>query len=767
MQPLIDPALFTLLPLLYIAWADGELTEDEAILIRSESKWLSPAHQSSLDGWLDPSNPPTTSELLQLRRTIREEARKLDGAERMTLVDLGASMAAVHGEAPRPEVMASLEELEDVLGFWDTGALGDLIPDARLEQKPDRIQPPAFDVSAMNDRLDGPQVELKAEVRKFVVDAGFKHDPEMPKDAQREQVLEWLKILASSGYGTYAYPGVTSDESLAEFVAVFDTLATCDLSLTIKYGVQFGLFGGSIYFLGSDEQRQKYLPDAAAGRLLGCFAMSEFGHGSNVRDLETTATFDAESKMLVVHTPREKARKEWIGNAGLHGHMATVFAQLLVTNKEGTQENHGVHAVLVPIRDDAGKPMPGVRIEDCGHKMGLNGVDNGRIWFDQVQVPQENLLSRFAQITPDGQYHSDIVSPGRRFFTMIGTLVGGRVAVGSSAVTVSKVALSIAVRYADRRQQFGPEEAPEVPILDYQTHKLRLLPRLARTYALDFAFLELVKRYVGKTEEDAREIEAMAAAFKVMATWHATDVVQACREACGGQGYLSGNRFLTLKNDCDIFTTFEGDNTVLCLLVAKSALTDFSMQFSEERVFGLARYLGRRAAVVLTQTNPVAVRQIDSEHLRSDEFWLEALRFRQDDLVASAASRLRAHMAKGNPFDAANAVGDHMVALATAYAERNVAEIFWKAVQSEESGEIKAELTRQCALYALDCVHRDSGWFQEQGYIAGTKAQAIRSEITALCGEIRPQASNLVNAFGISDELLQSHIGRMHRAPTA
>jgi acyl-CoA oxidase len=447
--------------------------------------------------------------------------------------------------------------------------------------------------------------------------------------------------------------------------------------------------------------------------------------------------------------------------------MATVFAQLLVTNKDGVEENHGVHAVLVPIRDKKGKLADGVRIEDCGHKMGLNGVDNGRIWFDQVRVPKENLLARFAQITADGQYHSDIISPGRRFFTMIGTLVGGRVAVGSSALSASKAALSIAIRYADRRQQFGPEEAPEVPILDYQTHKLRLLPRLARTYALNFAFLELVKRYVGKTEEDAREIEAMAAAFKVMGTWHATDVIQACREACGGQGYLSENRFLTLKNDSDIFTTFEGDNTVLCLLVAKSALTDFSQQFAEERVFGLARYLGRRAAVALTQTNPVAVRQTDSEHLRSPEFWLEALQYRQDDLVASAAARLRGHMAKGNPFDAANIVGDHMVAVATAYSERSVGEIFWKAVKAEKSPALKAELSRQCTLYALDCIHQDSGWFQEQGYIAGVKARAIRSEISTLCSEIRPQASNLVDAFGISDELLQSHIGRMHRAPTA
>src|SRR6185437_15371234 len=100
--------------------------------------------------------------------------------------------------------------------------------------------------------------------------------------------------------------------------------------------------------------------------------------------------------------------------------------------------SHGVHALLVPIRDDDGKPLPGIRIEDCGRKAGLNGVDNGRIWFDGVRVPREMLLDRYGQVAPDGTYSSPIENDTRRFFTMLGTLVRGRVVVGGSASAATK-----------------------------------------------------------------------------------------------------------------------------------------------------------------------------------------------------------------------------------------------------------------------------------------------------------------------------------------
>ena len=144
-------------------------------------------------------------------------------------------------------------------------------------------------------------------------------------------------------------------------IAAFETVAFHDLSLLIKMGVQFGLFGGSILQLGTERHHQKYLRDVGTLDLPGCFAMTETGHGSNVHELGTVARYDAQTEEFVVHTPHESARKDYIGNAAQHGRLATVFAQL-----EVGEERHGVHALLVPIRDEDGSPCAGVRIEACG-----------------------------------------------------------------------------------------------------------------------------------------------------------------------------------------------------------------------------------------------------------------------------------------------------------------------------------------------------------------------------------------------------------------
>src|SRR5262249_1541946 len=150
---------------------------------------------------------------------------------------------------------------------------------------------------------------------------------------------------------------------------------------------------------------------------------------------------------------------------------------------------------LVPIRDENGDLLAGVRAGDCGLKMGLNGVDNGRLLFDQVRVPVENLLDRFARIDGEGRYESAIANPGKRFFNMLGTLVGGRLCVGSAAVSVAKSALAIAIRYATTRRQFGPAQGYEVPLLVYPTHQRRLLPALATTYVFALAFQRVRERY--------------------------------------------------------------------------------------------------------------------------------------------------------------------------------------------------------------------------------------------------------------------------------
>ena len=188
----------------------------------------------------------------------------------------------------------------------------------------------------------------------------------------------------------------------------------------------------------------------------------------------------------------------------------------------------------------------------------------------------------------DRRYSSPIESINRRFFTMLGTLVRGRVTVGAGAGAAARSALALAIRYGMQRTQFHhPDGDREVVILDYRGHQRELLPRLARSYALALAQNALVEKMAAissgeiDSEQEQRELESRAAGIKAVTTDHATDTIQACREACGGAGYMSLNRFTDLKADTDVFATFEGDNTVLLQLLAKGMLTNYKTEFTE------------------------------------------------------------------------------------------------------------------------------------------------------------------------------------------
>ncbi len=395
-----------------------------------------------------------------------------------------------------------------------------------------------------------------------------------------------------------------------------------DLSLMVKAGVQWGLFGGAVQLLGTERHHRRYLRDIIDLSLPGCFAMTETGHGSDVQHLRTTATYDPAADEFVISTPDPGARKDYIGNAARDGRMAVVFAQLVVDGAQGA--SHGVHALLVPIRDEDGQAMPGVLIEDCGRKGGLNGVDNGRLTFRDVRVPREALLNRFGDVAADGHYTSPIASDGRRFFTMIGTLIRGRISIAGTAGSAAKRALAIAVAYGNRRRQFElPDGSGEVVLLDYQAHQRKLLPALATTYALSFAQHELVgalaevSRPIGgpiegpiegtvegtvePDERRQRELESRAAGLKAVSTWHTTATIQACREACGGAGYQAENLLTTLKADTDVFTTFEGDNTVLLQLVAKGLLTNYQSDFADLGTLATARFVAEKFAGTLIE----------------------------------------------------------------------------------------------------------------------------------------------------------------------
>ncbi len=757
-----NPALYSFLPMFYMVWADSVLTPGEIKNIReliAKQKWLTTAELDLLLSYLNPASPPSPQEVKEWLVEIRRTSADLTPEMKSSLVDIGMKLARLNTIGGNDEAILSahqpLKDIEEVLGVISTESAFQLAYTKRETATEDLGSKTRFATAVLQKILDGSQADIIQRVKTLLCDPEFTYLETDNLGQYREQVLHWCKILAEQGLGNWAYPREFGGKGDMEgYFTVMETLSYHDLSMVIKFGVQFGLFGMSIYFLGTEKHHRKYLQDAGTLTLPGCFAMTETGHGSNVKGIETTATYNPAKKTIVVHTPAEQARKEYIGNAALHGQMATVFAKLLI---DGT--DYGVNAFLVPLRDTKGNTLPGIRIKDCGRKMGLNGVDNGVIYFDNVEIPADNMLDRFAQITPDGRFTSPLTSDNRRFFTMLGTLVGGRIGIPRSGLSATKSGLTIAIKYGDGRRQFGPEGGAEVPILNYRTHQRRLLPLLANSYALHFALQYLTRRFISRTEDDMQEIEALAAGLKAWATWNATATLQECRECCGGKGYLAENRLAALKNDTEVYTTFEGDNTVLMQLVAKSRLSEFKKEFSDINLFGMLAYVTEQARTSIAELNPLTVRNTDQAHLLDAEFHLAAFRYRERSILTSAARRLKHYIDEGmDSFDAFNLVQPHLVNVGAAYVERVILEEFVNKVGRIEDGDCRDVMEKVCRLFALSQMEKNKGWYLESGYLASAKTKAIRKQVDELCWELRKDAVALVDAFGIPDVLLAAPI---------
>jgi acyl-CoA oxidase len=634
------------------------------------------------------------------------------------------------------------------------------------------------DPARIQEVLDGRWAHVRQDAREQLGDPEYAPVYGESMTEARERVTALSRKLAGTGRVALGFPKEYGGEADAGgSVTSIEMLAFGDLSLMVKAGVQWGLFGGAVQALGTKRQHDLYLPDIMSFDLPGCFAMTETGHGSDVQQLRTTCTYDPATQTFDLHTPHEAARKDYIGNAAKDGRMAVVFAQL-ITGREGqAPEGRGVHAWLVPIRDEDGNPMPGVTIGDDGPKAGLNGVDNGRLTFDHVTVPRDMLLDRYGQVAEDGTYTSSIENETRRFFTMLGTLVRGRVSVGGSAGSATKLALEIAVRYGDTRRQFAaPGEDREIVINDYLVHQRKLLPALAKTYALHFAQEELVSTMhdvQGAEDLDEaaqRELESRAAGLKAVNTWHATKTIQLAREACGGAGYLAENRLPALKADTDVFTTFEGDNTVLLQLVAKGLLTGYRDAFGSLDGWGKAAFVAeqvRETVLERTAARGLIQRLVDAVPGRGEEVpftdrgWqLAAFEDREKHILDGAIKRLRKGAAtKGiKPFDIFNDVQDHVLRTAQAHIDRIVLEAFVAGIERTTDPAAKALLSKVCDLYALSTIEADKGWFLEHGRLTPTRAKTLTGAVNDLLKELRPHMRTLVDAFAIPDAWLNCAI---------
>jgi acyl-CoA oxidase len=639
---------------------------------------------------------------------------------------------------------------------------------------------PRVDVAALEDLLLGRYAELRRSARAIVADPDFQKIEGQPVAEHRERVLAQLRRLESEHDVLRAFParhGGADDHGGS--LARFEELVAADPSLQIKAGVQWGLFASAILHLGTEHHHDTLLPDAMHLQVPGAFAMTETGHGSDVASIGTTAEYDPQTQEFVIHTPFRGAWKDYLGNAALHGTAAVVFAKLITAAPGQPRVDHGVHAFYVPIRDPrTGEFLPGVGGEDDGVKGGLNGIDNGRLHFDHVRVPRTNLLNRYGDVAPDGTYSSPIASPGRRFFTMLGTLVQGRVSLDGAAVNASKMALAIAVTYANQRRQFAGGTADEVVLLDYGQHRRRLLPLVAEAYAATFAHEELLAAFDevfsgrGDTPEKREDLETLAAALKPTSTWAALRTVQTAREACGGQGFLAENRLTGLHADLDVYVTFEGDNTVLYQLVAKRLLGDYaaSLKALQSDRGDLARFVVDKVTDAALHRTPLvrAVQTLGDRgdarrsvgQLRDEATQRELLTDRVEAMVAQLAQAL-APARRMSPEKATALFDAHqheLIEAARAHAERVQWEAFTRGLARVEDPGTRQVLTWVRDLFGLTLVERNLAWYLIHGRLSAGRARTVTSYIERLLERLRPHAQDLVDAFGYGPEHLRAPI---------
>ena len=643
------------------------------------------------------------------------------------------------------------------------------LDDTELDADPNTV---AINCSQIAHALIGSWPDATIKGRSIAANPTFWCDDSLTPQEHRERVSEQLAKLVAIGTPKLAFPEEFGGKGEhGANLAVFSELFLADPSLQIKSGVQFGLFASAILHLGTEEHHRRWLPNVLSLKVPGAFAMTESGHGSNVAGLATTATYDPDAHEWVINTPFRLAWKDYLGNAAKDGTAAVVFAQLITKGV-----NHGVHAFYVPIRDKHGEFLPGVGGEDDGLKGGLNGVDNGRLHFDHVRIPRDYLLNRYGDVDEDGNYTSPIASPGRRFFTMTGTLVQGRVSLTGTAAVAQRAALAIGITYANQRRQFdNAKSGRETVLLDYGRHQHRLIPKIATAYAATFAADELLAEFeavfsgADDTPERRADLETLAAALKPLSTWQGMETLQEVREACGGAGFLAENRVALLRHDLDVYTTFEGDNTVLLQLVGKRLLDDYAAKFKDADSRETAR-------LILSQTASKAWREIGLARLGGNATdlgssaravgWLRdpnhqraLLAARVEDEIAAIGGYLAryAKRSAAERAEALNAQQSRLIDAARAYAELIQWEAFTRKLETfdAESDEYRV-LCWLRDLYGLGRIERDLDWYLLAGRLTTGRARMVGSYIQRLVSRLRPLAQELVDAFGYEQAHLRT-----------
>ena len=505
------------------------------------------------------------------------------------------------------------------------------------------------------------------------------------------------------------------------------------------------------------DQRKRWLTKAYQHVLIGTYAQTELGHGTFLKGLETTATYDKTTQEFVINSPSLSSTKWWVGGLGKTANVAIVGAQLHIDDT-----NHGIHFFFVPLRDlETHETLPGLTLGDIGPKFGFNMSDNGFARFDHVRIPRCNMLMRHSVVKPDGSYER-----GTRHKLKFGAMTYTRVyMVKHYAAEPLAQACMIAIRYSViRRQSQLMPDTRESQILDFQTQQAKLFFALATAYAFWFAGSNLYNQYLvyserineGLVDGDAiAEMHALSSGLKAFTSENACKQIEVCRLACGGHGYSQASGFPKIYVSAVMACTAEGENTVLYKQVAAFLIKMYDRAINGGTTTPSTEYMCRlyRGGDLLDNVGELTPANI------STVFQHRA--FRKVRQTAGKLSQLSAHGLEVH--DAWNLTSVELVGMSQAHILYVIVDRFVKTIvglNGARNASIKIVLTELCQLYATHVMVQDSGDFLQNGLITTDMLAMISQKELALLAVLRPNAVALADAFDFPDFMLQSVLGR-------
>ncbi|KAJ3107541.1 fatty-acyl coenzyme A oxidase [Phlyctochytrium planicorne] len=639
-----------------------------------------------------------------------------------------------------------------------TSAAPPSVPPPTVTMAQERANP-SFPIRKLTHFLDGSEKNTALREKIFLQlerDPAFKvedyHDLEFNEIRERTMV----KVRRLANY--------VAAEPISQFKERMAIVSVLDPQAWTRVGVHFGLFFGALQGQATPSQFSHWVSKGAVALngMVGCFGMTELGHGSNVAGIETTATFDEASDEFVIHTPTLTATKWWIGGAAQTATHCAVFAQMIVKGKR-----YGVKTFIVQLRDPKDFSLkPGIVIGDIGAKMGRHGVDNGWIQFTHVHVPRSHLLQKHTKVSR----HGDVIEPPMAQLTY-GALINGRVSMVVDSGNVAKKALTVAIRYAAVRRQFGRPNEPETKLLDYVIHQYRLLPLLAQAFAMHFTGVEVntmneeLQDRLGNLQPgdkdmnevlaSLKELHGTSAGLKAFCTWNCLDTIDKCRQSLGGHGYSAYTGLASLYNDFAVQCTWEGDNTILSLQSGRYLVSCYREAKAGKRQAPGVGYLNDLSSALQKKCHAKSAQEVADLNVVGEAFWLVAA-----NVVKKAGEDFETFVSKGLSEDQAY----EECSQARLYAAKvhTVGYLFhrFKDAVNRAPAEVKPILTKLCLLYGLYNISENTGPFLQYEFFSAKQIDWVRQIVGELCKDIRKDAVPLTDSFNYSDFIINSPLGR-------